>query len=241
MPTDDYRSNAELLRRIEARRLELGLSKRKLSLMATGKVDAIRGFERHHAPSVAKVRAIAKALKVPAEHLLEAIEGDVQPDIPPSFDAYIPPASLATPPGYVRIESLIPKHGMGGGGGTGAAIDDGEVYGEPALLPEQLIRGQLQGEPSDFLYGEVDGQSMEPILHSGDFIIINRRKRNPMMPGIFALREPDGLVVKWVQREAGSSPLRLKVTSEIPRFDPYFVLADEVDIIGRVVWFSRKL
>ena len=113
--------------------------------------------------------------------------------------------------------------------------------GAPILVPATLIRGELRGEPLDFLFMEVEGQSMEPILLSGDRVLIDRRKTNPTQAGLFAMYDGFGLVAKWVERVPKSEPPSLRIKSENERFSDYDVLVEEARIIGRIVWDARKL
>lgn len=82
---------------------------------------------------------------------------------------------------------------------------------------------------------------MEPVLYSGDQILVHRRKINVAEPGIFVLWDGDGLVCKWVEKDRTSDVPKYRIFSENHRFREYTALADEAVIHGRVIWFARRM
>lgn len=134
---------------------------------------------------------------------------------------------------YVDI-AVIPSYAGAGGGGSG----DGD--GVIAKLPRRLIVEELRGKPSDFELIDVRGDSMMPDFHHGDQILIDKRDRNPRQPGPFVLWDEDGYVVKLVER----LPQRrgwVRIFSANPRYSPYEIEDNETTILGRPVWFARRL
>lgn len=133
---------------------------------------------------------------------------------------------------YVEVEVLPTFAGMGGGG-TG----DGDR--EVGLISRHMVEDELRARPADLLLINVRGNSMEPMFHHGDQILIDCRDRSPTQPGAFALRYDDGYVVKnvaWVEKRS-----KLRISSSNPDFGPEDYDPDEVHIIGRPVWFARRL
>lgn len=134
---------------------------------------------------------------------------------------------------YLAVEVLPSYAGMGGGG-TG----DGDR--EQALVPRALVEDELRAKPTDLLLIEARGDSMMPDFMHGDQILIDKRDKNPVQPGAFALWDGDGYVVKLVERvprERG----RYRIFSANERFSAYEVEEDEITIMGRPVWFGRRL
>ena len=64
----------ELLKRIEDRLNDLGLSERKACLKAALGVDSIRNIRRGYGPRAETLKALAQVLEVPSTHLLEAVD-----------------------------------------------------------------------------------------------------------------------------------------------------------------------
>lgn len=131
---------------------------------------------------------------------------------------------------YVAVEVLPTFAGMGGGG-TG----DGDRI--TALLPRRLVEDELHAKPSDLLVIDLRGDSMEPIFFHGDQVVVDRRDVNPVQPGPFALWDGDGYVVKNVERQRG----RYRIFSANPIYSEYTVEPEEVQIMGRPVWYARRL
>lgn len=134
---------------------------------------------------------------------------------------------------YLPIE-IMPSFGGMGGGGSG----DGDV--EYGMVPRRLIEDELRAKPSDFLLVEARGASMEPDFHHGDQILIDKRDRNPVQPGAFALWDGDGYVIKLVERVPQKRGW-YRIFSANDRFSAYEVEECETVIMGRPVWFARRL
>jgi len=69
---------------------------------------------------------------------------------------------------------------------------------------------------------------------------LDQRDRNPVQPGAFALWDGDSYVVKLVERVPRERGL-YRIFSSNGRFSAYEVREDEVRIMGRPVWFGRRL
>ena len=87
----------------------------------------------------------------------------------------------------------------------------------------------------------IDGDSMEPLLSSGDRILIDTSQRVPVPPGIFVIWDGMGLVAKRVEHEPNSDPPKVHIRSVNPDYASYERLAEEVNIAGRVIWTARRL
>lgn len=61
----------------------------------------------------------------------------------------------------------------------------------------------------------------------------------PVPPGIFAIWDGMGLVAKRVEHEPNSDPAMVVIKSVNPEYQTYERMADEVHIVGRVVWTSQ--
>lgn len=134
---------------------------------------------------------------------------------------------------YLPVEVMPSFAGMGGGG-------TGEGDTEHALIPRRLIVDELRAKPSDLLLVEARGSSMEPDFRHGDQILIDRRDTNPAQPGAFALWDGDGYVIKLLERVPQRKGF-LRVFSANDTYSAYEVDAEEIRIMGRPVWFGRRL
>lgn len=198
----------------------LGLKQRDLA--------AVLGIEENKISKARKGERQFRAGEVlKAREWLEGIEArggfHVVPDLPevdPSTD-------------YVPVE-VLPTFGGMGGGGTG----DGDS--EIALIPRALIVDVLRGKPADFLLINVRGDSMEPDFRHGDQILVDRRDVSPSQPGPFALWDGEWgeYVVKNVERSRTGD---VRIFSSNPKYSTEQAPAEQTRIIGRPVWFGRRL
>lgn len=131
---------------------------------------------------------------------------------------------------YVAVEVLPTFAGMGGGG-TG----DGDR--KTTLLPRSLVEDDLRARAEDLLVIDLRGDSMVPDFFNGDRIVINRKDVNPVQPGPFALWDGDGYVVKNIERRRGS----LRIFSSNPKYTDWESDGSDIKIMGRPVWFARRL
>ena len=127
------------------------------------------------------------------------------------------------------------KPGMGGGG----VIVDEKPSGHMPISRDYLDRMRLKS--ADLMALETEGDSMSPTLHSGDQVLVNKLDRNPARGGIFAIFDSDTLVIKRIEKIPASDPVMLRLISDNQHHSTYDVIADDTNIIGRVVWYARRI
>jgi hypothetical protein len=180
------------------------------------------------------VSTLTRPLNHPVKYRLSKATIDKLRKTFPAFEDWAAePAAPASTPTYVEVRVLPTFAGMGGGG-TG----DGDQ--SVALVPRSLIVDILRGKPDDFLLIDVRGDSMEPDFQHGDQILVDRRDISPAQPGPFAIWDHEGAeyVVKNLERVGKG---RVRMFSTNPKYSPIDVLYQETRIIGRPVWFGRRL
>jgi phage repressor protein C with HTH and peptisase S24 domain len=154
----------------------------------------------------------------------------------PAFPAFASDADLPLvdpQQDYVPV-SIMPSFAGMGGGGTG------EGDPETGLVPRHLVEREFRGSPSDFRLINVRGDSMEPVFRHGDQLLVDTRDRDPIQPGPFALFDGDAYVVKLVERVAGKRGW-YRIFSANDRYSAAEVEETESTIMGRPVWFARRL
>jgi phage repressor protein C with HTH and peptisase S24 domain len=134
---------------------------------------------------------------------------------------------------YVPVDIMPTFAGMGGGG-------TGEGPTERAMIPRYLIEDVFRGKPGDFVVVRTRGDSMAPDFEHDDELLCDRRDTNPVQPGPFALwdAEDEAYVIKNVEKLAGG---RFRIFSSNPKYTPVEITREETHIIGRPVWFARRL
>ena len=148
------------------------------------------------------------------------------------------PSGLAGPPeGYIAV----PEIDVRAAAGPGAVNEGFEETREMWFFANPVIRHEFRARPADLRMIAIDGDSMEPLLSSGDRILIDVGQRIPVPPGIFVIWDGMGLVAKRIEHAPHSEPPKVIIKSVNPEYDTYERDAAEVHIIGRVVWAARRL
>ena len=146
-------------------------------------------------------------------------------------------APHAAPRGY----RAVPEIDVRASAGPGAWNDEFEQTRDMWLFADPLIRHEFRARPEDLQMITVDGDSMEPLLSSGDRILIDLSRQVPVPPGIFVIWDGMGLVAKRIEHVPNSDPPRVVLKSQNPEYDSYERPAEEIRVVGRAVWVSRRL
>lgn len=129
----------------------------------------------------------------------------------------------------------VPRLDLGASAGPGRVAGDEAAFdtfrfSRRWLAEQGLERAQLSAIT-------VAGDSMEPLLNDGDEILVDCSAR-PFRDGIHVVRLGDSLLVKRVA-QAGAG--RLALLSHNLAYPPIEVAAEDVTIIGRVVWKGGRI
>lgn len=109
-------------------------------------------------------------------------------------------------------------------------------------MSRDLIEHELRIPAAALLAMVVEGNSQEPDYYGGDQILVDTRKRSLAQPGAFCLWDMDGHVVKYVERVQNSDPPKVRILSKNAElYPPVERLLEEINLIGRVVWFGRRV
>ena len=129
--------------------------------------------------------------------------------------------------------------------GAGATAEEFVTETARWHWPENMIRHEGGAAPEDLRILRVRGNSMEPEMRDGDRIVVDVSRRTPTTGEPFVLWDGNGLVVKHVETvhgdEAGAeeSP-RLRLISANPDYAPYSRLAQDIHVLGTVLWVVRR-
>ncbi|WP_328600528.1 S24 family peptidase [Pontixanthobacter aquaemixtae] len=149
----------------------------------------------------------------------------------PAEKSYMPTKRLPLEKGWVDV----PRLALSASAGPGATVGE-EIPFDNFRFSQRWLREQgLEG--ADLSAIVVEGDSMEPLLRAGDEVLVDRSQR-PFRDGIHVVRLEDTLLVKRVASQGGG---RVSLLSQNLAYPPIEVSADEVEIIGRVVWKSGRL
>ncbi|RUS64910.1 helix-turn-helix transcriptional regulator [Pseudorhodobacter sp. E13] len=209
-----------LLQKIEARRLELGLSQTEVSQRAFGKSDnsAISNMKRGSSPNFDRASQLCAAL---------------------GLELYVGPPRESGPVEQLLLEGtdFAPVHRLDVclSAGPGAENGDHAVVETMAFRRDWLAKMNIA--PSAAVLVRVAGDSMQPGLHDGDMALVDTAQKTIRSGQIYAVTDIDArTLVKRVDTLGGEG---LLLRSDNPEFAPIIRLGDEannVTIHGRVVW-----
>ena len=220
----------DIARRLKARAFQLDMS--PAAVAAASKLnrsfiyDILRG--KSVRPSRAKLEKVAAVLRVDVDWLVDG-DGAVEGEAP---KIYTPDTT------FVAVSGVRARASAGGGSVVHAGDD---VVDKHYHFRLSWIEDELGADPRDLRIMQVQGDSMMPTLNDGDTILVDMGRKRPYPPGLFVLHDGMGLVAKRVEHIPSSDPARLRITSDNPSYSQYECLAEEVNVVGRVRWYARKL
>jgi phage repressor protein C with HTH and peptisase S24 domain len=136
---------------------------------------------------------------------------------------------------YARV-ALYDARAAAGAGGVGR-----DLVTHRLLFRQQWLRSVTSAPIEELAVLEIDGDSMEPTLRSGDHALIDRSECMPRRKdGLYVLRAGDGLQVKRVSAHPVTG--LLTIASDNPAYKSYGdIRPADVEIIGRVIWIGRRM
>ena len=128
----------------------------------------------------------------------------------------------------------VPRLALDASAGPGAFSAE-EISFDSFRFSRRWLR-EMGLEGADLTAIRVEGDSMEPLLRSGDEIFVDRNKRAG--EGVHVVRIGDVLHVKQIQ---ASAPGRIALISANEAYSPIELAREEIGIIGRVVWKGGRI
>ncbi|MFV0625071.1 helix-turn-helix transcriptional regulator [Sphingomonas sp. ac-8] len=134
----------------------------------------------------------------------------------------------------VAASVTVPRLDLAASAGPGTLVD--EEMAAPLRLDAAFARG-LGAKPEALSMIAVRGDSMLPTLADGDAILVDTGARSGG-EGIQVVRHDGVLLVKRLRRRGAT----VELVSDNPDYPPIAVaVGDRLEIVGRVVWMSRRL
>ena len=206
---------------------ERGVSLASLSEMLGRNPTYLQQFIRKGSPRKLEEgdrRTLAEFFGVPEAELMEAKD-----------KSYTRKSVVAGGPSRLGDFVDVPRLDIGASAGPGALPDGEEAFdafrfSRRWLTEQGLERAQLSAIT-------VEGDSMEPLLNDGDEILVDRSER-AFRDGVHVVRLGDSLMVK---RVASAGAGRFALLSQNMAYPPVNVEAEDIDIIGRVVWKGGRI
>ncbi len=165
-------------------------------------------------------RALAEYFGVPESELGQAKE-----------KSYIPRQRLPLDGGWVEV----PRLALAASAGPGS-LGEVELPFDAFRFSRRWLREQgLDGSQLSAI--AVEGDSMEPLLRAGDEVLVDKTPQ-PFRDGIHVVRLGETLLVKRVAAQGGG---RFTLLSQNLAYPPIEVRAEDIEIVGRVVWKAGRV
>lgn len=150
---------------------------------------------------------------------------------------------LGGPPrGHSSREALIeiPLLDVQASAGHGA-MTEVEAHHARFGFDERWLKKLTSSRSTSLSVIRVDGDSMEPTLSDGDEVMVDLSDTGQRLrDGIYVIRSDDTLLVKRVA--LGPQGRQISVVSDNPAYPSWQnVERRSIHIVGRVLWFGRKL
>jgi phage repressor protein C with HTH and peptisase S24 domain len=186
-----------------------------------------------------------KSLNPKSEHLAKLAKalGCVADDLSRPFSS--DDADKAPPTRRLRVgdprEPLltIDEVDISATGGEGNPLDDGARYREVVVarwqMPALVIRPYTSAPQDRIKIITVIGDSMAPDFQPGERVMVNLDDKVPSPPGVFAIWDGFGEVIKRAEMVPYSDPPTVRLISANKEYEPRELTADQVVINGRVL------
>ena len=221
---------------------ESGVSTARISEIVTGKTKN---------PQLKTLKKLADALEVS----VNALTGDIadRSSLSPAEQVMNPPKGTHKVNKSVGIKycnettkepqlsdfALIPYYNVQASAGAGAVVQEEKVVDRFAFK-EDWIRHGLGLNPNNLALISTIGDSMEPTLHPGDMILLDRSVEKIQSNSIYAIQVNGTLLVKRIQKRIDGSVI---IKSDNAAYETETISSDAADalkIVGRVVWAGRR-
>lgn len=134
--------------------------------------------------------------------------------------------------------ALVPVYSVEASAGSGRVVDLEEHIANLAFSPRYLAE-MTAARGRDLAAIRVRGDSMEPTLLDDDMVLIDRTKTSLDYDGLFVLRFGEALHVKRVGR--GRSRATVQVISDNRIYPAVEMERTEIEVVGKVLWYGRKV
>jgi transcriptional regulator with XRE-family HTH domain len=102
-------------------------------------------------------------------------------------------------------------------------------------VPRDVIKTGSRNAGANLKMLTILGDEMEPTFRMNDRILVDTSDTRPSPAGVFVVWDGMSLVVRRIEMIAGSEPVRLRVSTDSPKYQPVERLHAETLIQGRVI------
>jgi transcriptional regulator with XRE-family HTH domain len=203
---------------------------------------AVSHWERDQNIKPDHIEAIARFYRV-SPHWLWTGEGNekISADIPNLGDDSAKTIDVNLGPSMANVLEYQPDEFVPGQSEMNDR-DAGAKSAESWGLPESWLYGEMRIRRGAAVIFLVQGVAMSPVLDPGDRVIVDTSSTNPTLESIYAVRDGDAVIVRYVQLVRGRAPMAIRCRCANPIFDQIELeLGSDASVIGRVVGRVTRL
>lgn len=134
---------------------------------------------------------------------------------------------------------LVPVFDVAASAGPGAMVGY-ESIAYSMAFPNGYLHKLTRSNPKNLAIISVKGDSMVPTLMDDDVVMVDTTKTSLNFDGLFVFRFGDALHIKRVTRGSRKDSI-IAISDNRSLYDPIEYHLSEVDVIGRVIWYGRKV
>lgn len=134
--------------------------------------------------------------------------------------------------------ALVPVYDVTVSAGHGAIVD-AEDHVSNLAFSTQYLREMTSAKGRQLAAIRVKGDSMAPTIQDDDMVMVDTTKTNLDYDGLFVLRIGEALQIKRIGR--GARKASVMVISDNTLYPAVDTERAEIDVIGKVIWYGRKV
>ena len=183
---------------------------------------------------MAVVAAIAKGMNVAADRLLF---GPDRPGIVALPSSGFDETTVPNVANYQFIPELVRPGRKATDGEAKVSVGEGSVI----ALHKTWISQKLGCAPENLVHMFAAEADMEPLIRVGEIMLVDLGNNVLMLDGIYVLQVAERLTVKKLQFVGA---VAAEVRAESEDYRPWIIKnprADDVGVVGRVVWWGRSM
>lgn len=134
---------------------------------------------------------------------------------------------------------LVPRHDVQASAGGGSLIHDESIVDHLAFKREWITQS-LGCSPEKICVIQVRGDSMTPTINDADLLLLDLRMLSQRSEGVYVIQLQGSLLVKRLRFKINGS---VEVISDNARYGTETLTskdAEQLTVLGRVVWHGRK-
>lgn len=134
----------------------------------------------------------------------------------------------------------VPRYDIGASAGGGAEVHSEQVVDYLAFRADWVRSQGLT--PARLALVEAVGDSMADTIADRDLLLVNLEQQGPERPGVYVLRHDSTLLAKRLEVRWGSGGVI--ISSDNEAYDDQVLdaaEAEQLQILGKVVWLARRL